>query len=163
MASAAKRGLLRSQSQVHLGLAFNKAGDLLVATGDPGAVHRVTPDGHGSVLYQSDETHVRSMAVDAAGNVILGTDPGGLVVRVSPAGEGFVLYQMSKSEVTAVAVAQDGSIYAAGVGSKPGPSSAPPAPRSPSPAPAAPRARRCNSIPPRRLRLPWRPPAAVCR
>ena len=32
-------------------LAFSKAGDLLVATGDPGAVHRVTPDGHGSVLY----------------------------------------------------------------------------------------------------------------
>ena len=117
-------------------LAFDKAGDLLVATGDPGAVHRVAPDGHGRVLYQSDETHVRSMAVDAAGNVILGTDPGGLVVRVSPAGEGVVLYQMSKSEVTAVAVAQDGSIYAAGVGSKQGPSSAPPAPP-PSPAASA--------------------------
>ena len=115
-------------------LAFNKAGDLLVATGDPGAVHRVYPDGHGSVLYASDETHVRSMAVDSAGNLILGTDPGGLVVRVSPAGEGFVLYQMSKSEVTAVAVAQDGSIYAAGVGSKQGPSSAPPPAPAPSPA-----------------------------
>jgi sugar lactone lactonase YvrE len=114
-------------------LAFNKTGDLLVATGDPGAVDRVTPDGHGSVLYASDETHVRSMAVDAAGNVILGTDPGGLVVRVSPAGEGFVLYQMSKSEVTAVALAKDGSIYAAGVGSKQGPSSAPPPAPPPSP------------------------------
>ena len=120
-------------------LAFDKAGDLLVATGDPGAVHRVTPDGHGSVLYQTDETHVRSMAVDAAGNVILGTDPGGLVVRVSPSGQGFVLYQMSKSEVTAVAVATDGSIYAAAVGSKQGPSSAPPPAPPPSPAvPAAP-------------------------
>jgi outer membrane protein assembly factor BamB len=107
-------------------LLFDKSGDLLVATGDPGAVHRVHPDGSGSVLYQTDETHVRSMTVDAAGNVILGTDPGGLVVRVSPAGEGFVLYQMSKSEVTAVAVAKDGSIYAAGVGTKPGASSAPP-------------------------------------
>jgi sugar lactone lactonase YvrE len=117
-------------------LAFDKAGDLLVATGDPGTVHRVTPDGRGSVLYQTDETHVRSMAVDGAGNVILGTDPGGLVVRVSPAGEGFVLYQMSNSEVTAVAVARDGSVYAAGVGTKPGPSSAQPAP-TPSPSPAS--------------------------
>jgi hypothetical protein len=117
-------------------LAFDQAGNLLVATGDPGAVHRVTPDGHGRVLYQSDETHVRSIAVDGAGNVILGTDPGGLVVRVSPAGEGFVLYQMSKSEVTAVAVAQDGTIYAAGVGSKPGPSAPPPA-QPPSPAASA--------------------------
>jgi sugar lactone lactonase YvrE len=117
-------------------LAFDQAGDLLVATGDPGAVHRVHPDGRGSVLYQSDETHVRSMAVDAAGDVILGTDPGGLVVRVSPAGVGFVLYQMSKSEVTAVAVARDGSIYAAGVGSKQGPSPAPPPAPAPSLAPS---------------------------
>lgn len=115
-------------------LAFNKAGDLLVATGDPGAVHRVTPNGRGSVLYQSDETHVRSMAVDASGNVIVGTDPGGLVVRVSPAGEGFVLYQLNKSEVSAVAVAPDGAIYAAGVGSKQGPASAPLPPPAPSPA-----------------------------
>ncbi len=118
-------------------LTFDKAGDLLVATGDPGAVDRVHPDGRGSVLYKSDETHVRSMAVDAAGNVILGTDPGGLVVRVSPAGEGFVLYQMSKSEVTAVAVARDGSIYAAGVGSKEGPSPAPPPAPPSSPAASA--------------------------
>jgi hypothetical protein len=106
-------------------LAFNKAGDLLVATGDPGTVHRVSPDGHGSVMYRCDETHVRSMALDAAGNLIVGTDPGGLIVRVSPSGEAFVLYQMSKSEITALAVAKDGSIYAAGVGSKEGPSSAP--------------------------------------
>src|ERR1039457_4756083 len=77
------------------------------------------------------------MAVDAAGNVILGTDPGGLVVRVSPVGEGFVLYQMSKSEVTAVAVARDGSIYAAGVGIKQGPSPAPPPAPPSSPAASA--------------------------
>ena len=107
-------------------LAFNAAGDLFVATGDPGAVHRVRPDGHGSVLYQSDETHVRSMTLDSSGNIILGTDPGGLVVRVSPSGDAFVLYQLSKKEVSAVAVAKDGAIYAAGVGSKGSPSSAPP-------------------------------------
>ena len=54
----------------------------------------------------------------AQDNLIVGTDPGGLVLRISPAGEGFVLYQMAKREVTAVAVAKDGSIYAAGVGTK---------------------------------------------
>ena len=117
-------------------LAFDKQGNLLVATGDPGAVYRVAADGHGTVLYQGDETHVRSMTLDAAGNIILGTDPGGLVVRVSPSGESFVLYQMSKNEVTAVAVARDGAIYAAGVGSKLGPASAPPPP-APSPTPTA--------------------------
>jgi sugar lactone lactonase YvrE len=110
-------------------LAFNSKGDLLVATGDQGEIHRVTPDGKGSVFFRSEETHARSLAVDAHDNVIVGTDPGGLVIRVSPAGQGFVLYQMPKKEVTAVAIAKDGSIYAAGVGTKP-------AAGSPSPPPA---------------------------
>jgi sugar lactone lactonase YvrE len=136
-------------------LAFNKEGDLFVATGDPGAVHRVTPDGHGSVFFQSDETHVRSMTVDPAGNVLLGTDPGGLVVRVTPSGQGFVLYQMGKREITAVAVAKDGSIYAAGVGSKLSPS-APPPPEPPAPAPSP-----ASPGPQAMLRAPASPPASL--
>ena len=90
----------------------------IVATGDQGEIHRVTPDGKGRVFFKSEETHVRSMAIDPNDNLIVGTEPGGLVLRVSPAGEGFVLYQMAKREVTAVAVARDGSIYAAAVGAK---------------------------------------------
>ena len=136
-------------------LAFNKDGDLFVATGDQGAVHRVRPDGQGGVFFQSDETHVRSMAVDPAGNIILGTDPGGLVVRVSPSGQGFVLYQMSKKEVTSVAVARDGSIYAAGVGSKQSASATPPAPVLPSPPPTT-----APSTQPQ-LRAPAPPPATL--
>jgi len=64
-------------------LAFDRKGDLLVATGDPGEIHRVAPDGKGRAFFKSDETHVRSMTIDAGGNAIVGTDPGGLVVRVS--------------------------------------------------------------------------------
>ena len=81
-----------------------------VATGDQGEIHRVTPDGQGSVFYRSEESHARSLAVDAQDNVIVGTEPNGLVIRVSPTGEGFVLYEMPKKEVTAVAVAKDGSV-----------------------------------------------------
>ena len=111
-------------------LAFDSAGDLFVATGDQGEIYRVTPDGHGSVFFKSEETHVRSMAFDGRGNLIIGTEPNGLVMRISPAGEGFVLHEMAKREITAVAVAKDGSIYAAGVGSKQAaaPLAPPPAP-----------------------------------
>ena len=45
-------------------LAFDGQGDLFVATGDPGEIHRVTPDGKGKVSFKTDETHVRSMAID---------------------------------------------------------------------------------------------------
>ena len=118
-------------------LAFTSKGDLMVATGDRGEIHRVTPDGKGSVFFASEETHARSLAIDAKDNVIVGTDSGGLVIRVSPAGEGFVLYQLPKKEVTAVAIAKDGSIYAAGVGTKTAPATPPaPMPAPPPPAPA---------------------------
>lgn len=101
-------------------MAFDSKGNLFVATGDQGEIVKVTPDGKGSVFFKTDEAHVRSMALDGKDDLIVGTEPSGLVLRVSPAGEGFVLYQMAKREVTAVAVARDGSIYAAGVGTKQG-------------------------------------------
>ncbi len=99
-------------------MVFDAQGNLFLATGDQGLIHRVTPDGKGSVFYRTEETHARSLAIDAGGNLIVGTEPGGLVVRVSPAGEGFVLYQTPKREVTAVAVAKDGVVYASAVGNK---------------------------------------------
>ena len=60
------------------------ADNLYIATGEQGEVHRVTPDGKGSVFFKSDETHARSLAFDHDGNLIVGTEPGGLVIRVSP-------------------------------------------------------------------------------
>ncbi len=116
-------------------MAFDLQDNLFVATGDQGAVHRVTPEGKGKVFFQCEETHVRSMALDPNGDVIVGTDPGGLVMRITPAGDGFVLYQMPKKEVTAVALGRDGTIYAAGVGSRPTFAAAPPPPPAPAAAP----------------------------
>jgi sugar lactone lactonase YvrE len=119
-------------------MAFSKTGDLFVATGDQGEIHRVTPAGAGSVFFKTEETHARSLAIDANNNLIVGTDPSGLILRITPAGEGFVLYQSPKREVTAVAVAPDGSIYAAAAGAKQNLTAPPPpAPTSNTPPPAA--------------------------
>ncbi|HXA51351.1 MAG TPA: hypothetical protein VNV86_13640, partial [Candidatus Acidoferrum sp.] len=115
-------------------MVFDKQGNLFIATGDQGEVHRVTPDGKGSVFYRTEETHARSLAIDPQGNLIVGTDPGGLVIRITPAGQGFVLFQAGKREVTAVAIASDGAIYASAVGNRMGISTVP-APPPPGPAP----------------------------
>ncbi len=109
-------------------LAFASNGDLFVATGDQGEIHRVTANGTGSVFYRTEEVHVRSLAVDAKDNLIAGTDPSGLILRISPAGQGFVLYETPKREITTVAVAADGTVFAAGTGTK-APATAPPAPQ----------------------------------
>jgi sugar lactone lactonase YvrE len=134
-------------------LAFDAKDNLFVATGDEGEIHRVSPDGKGAVFYKSEETHVRSMAFDGRGNLIAGTEPNGLVLRISPAGEGFVVYEMGKREITSVAAGPDGSVYAAGVGSKQAsPAAAPAPPPTPAPAPNIPpgaaAAQRAPSQPP---------------
>jgi sugar lactone lactonase YvrE len=99
-------------------LAFAKNGDLFVATGDQGEIHRVTPAGAGSVFYKTEEAHARSLAMDANDNLIAGTEPSGLILRISPAGQGFVLYEAPKREITALAVAPNGMIYASSTGNK---------------------------------------------
>jgi len=99
-------------------MAFSSKGDLFVATGDSGEIHRVSPSGTGSVFFKTEETHARSLAMDAQDNLIVGTEPSGLILRISPAAQGFVLYQAPKREITAVAVTPDGAIYASGVGNK---------------------------------------------
>jgi hypothetical protein len=120
-------------------MAFSRKGDLYIATGDRGEIYKVAPDGQGSVFFKTEETHARSLAIDPNDNLIVGTEPSGIIIRVSPAGEGFVLYETPKREITAVAVGKDGSIYAAAVGNKTSPFTAPPAPSTTAtPAPASP-------------------------
>ena len=85
-------------------MAFDSHGDLFVATGDGGEIHKVTPDGKGSVFFRTEETHARSLAIDAKDNVIVGTEPGGLILRISPAGDGFVLHQACQARSDRVAV-----------------------------------------------------------
>lgn len=99
-------------------LAFDKDGNLFVATGDRGEIYKVTPKGDHSLFFKSDETHIRAFAWDAKGNLIAGTDGSGLIYRISPSGEGFVLYSAPKKEITALALDREGNIYAAGVGEK---------------------------------------------
>ena len=106
-------------------LAFDKSGNLYVATGDRGEIYKVTPKGDHSLFFKSDETHIRVLALDAQGNLIAGTDGSGLIYRISPSGEGFVLYSAPKKEITALALDRQGNIYAAGVGEKRAGSNAP--------------------------------------
>ena len=93
-------------------------GTLYAATGDQGQIFRITPDGKGSVYFNSDEAHIRALALDGDGNLIAGTDGSGLIYRITKQGEAFVLYSAPKKEITAIAVANDGTIFVAGAGEK---------------------------------------------
>src|SRR6266404_2887049 len=90
-------------------------GSLAVGTGDNGKLYRVRAAGakpENSLLINTNQTHVMSLAVTKQGDLIAGTDPGGLVLRISPGGKAFGLYDAPLREIHALASAPDGSIYA---------------------------------------------------
>src|SRR5207237_7668212 len=100
-------------------LALLLDGSLAVGTGDNGKLYRVRAAGakpESSLLINTNQTHVMSLAVTAQGDLIAGTDPGGLVLRISPDGKAFGLYDASLREIHALAPAADGSVYALALG-----------------------------------------------
>jgi len=97
-------------------------GDLLLATGTQGRLHRVGGEGEGEVVYDSDDTHLRALAVLPDGEVMVGTAGEGLVQAVAPGGSApwkvRTLYDADAPEIVAFAVAPDGTRYAAAVASE---------------------------------------------
>lgn len=96
-------------------LALMSDGALAVGTGDNGKLYRVRTalaKPEASLLIDTNETHVISLAVDAKGQLIAGTDPGGLVLRVGADGKAFALFDAPLREIHSLASAPDGSIYA---------------------------------------------------
>jgi hypothetical protein len=94
-------------------------GSLAVGTGDNGKLYRVRAAGakpESSLLINTNQTHVLSLAVTAQGDLIAGTDPGGLVLRISPDGKAFGLFAAQLREIHALAPAADGSIYVLALG-----------------------------------------------
>ena len=96
-------------------LAFDRAGNLYIATGIEGRLYRVGPNGEGSVVFDSDQMHITSLAFDSSGGLVFGSDPGGQIFRLSQGDKPFVLFDSPLREISAVAVAPDGSIYATAI------------------------------------------------
>ncbi|CAN5478496.1 hypothetical protein BH10ACI2_BH10ACI2_20830 [soil metagenome] len=92
---------------------------LAVATGDGGKLYKVkaanaTPES--SLLFDTSETHIISLAVDKQGNLYAGTDSNGLVMRFGSDGKPFGLLDSPLREIHDISVGPDGSIYVLALG-----------------------------------------------
>ncbi|MBV9217440.1 MAG: hypothetical protein JO053_14830, partial [Acidobacteria bacterium] len=96
-------------------LAILPDGSLAVGTGDGGKIYKVrsaNASPEASLLLDSSETNIMSLAVDKQGNLYAGTDPGGLVLRCGSDGKPFALLDSNLREVHDLSMGPDGSLYA---------------------------------------------------
>ena len=106
---------------------------LAVATGDSGKIFKVKAAGASatsSLLYDTSETHVISLAARDGGELFAGTDSNGLVMRFGRDGRPFGLLDSPLREVHGLSVGPDGSVYVLVIGdsvSAPKPEAAQPA------------------------------------
>ncbi|MCA9555832.1 MAG: hypothetical protein KC933_37730, partial [Myxococcales bacterium] len=89
------------------------ADGLLVATGAPGRVLKVSAQGRSEVLFDPGETHLRAMIRHPKRGLVVGGGQKGIVYQVEGKGA-FALYDSDLEEVTAFAVDPGtGDLYAA--------------------------------------------------
>lgn len=93
-------------------------GKLLVATGTQGKLFQVEAAGRGKVLYDSEDTHVRTLLVRPGGDVVMGTAGDGLVLVLSQDGSVRTLYDASQPEVVALSGSPDGALFVAVIASE---------------------------------------------
>ena len=95
------------------GLAFDpKAKALYAATGPEGKLFRVDQGGKEQVFFDSEESHLMSVAVDETGTVFTGSSGKGLLYKVTGPGRASVLYDFDADEVRAIVPGKNGSLYA---------------------------------------------------
>src|SRR5690606_21933585 len=135
-------------------IANARGGGMLIGTGEKGKIFRVSsasmsPDA--ALVYDSDETHIMTLAVGANGTIYAGTDPNGLVLRLDDNGSrAFAVLDSPLREIHDIAVAPDGAIYALAISES---AAATPAPTpAATPTPAAKAAKPSTTAPPAKSR-----------
>lgn len=94
-------------------------GSLAIGTGDGGRIYKVSSANatrENSLLFDSSETHIISLAGDKLGNLYAGTDSGGIVMRFGTDGKPFGVLDSPLREIHDIAVGPDGSIYVLALG-----------------------------------------------
>lgn len=87
-------------------------GGVIVGTGSSGRIYRVDESGKATLLYETGEVAVHSLAVDPQGNIYAGTSPSGKIIKITPDGKGAVMCTLDVKHILALALNADGSLLA---------------------------------------------------
>ena len=92
-------------------LAVLADGSLAVGTGEGGRIYKVraaNASPEASLLFDTSETHIITLAADKQGNLYAGTDSNGIVMKFGADGKPFGLLDSSLREIHELAIGPDG-------------------------------------------------------
>ncbi|HVS16249.1 MAG TPA: hypothetical protein VMV46_20210 [Thermoanaerobaculia bacterium] len=98
-------------------LARDAKGRLLLGTGTAGKLLRLDGD-RLETLFDSDDSHVRSLLARPDGSVLAGTAGEGLVIEIAASGAARTLYDAAQPEISSLVAGVAGEVYAAALASE---------------------------------------------
>jgi hypothetical protein len=76
-------------------------------------IYRVEASGIGEMFYDSNETHITSLAIDPSGNILAGSSDNGHLYRLGPDGDVFVLFDSPMKQITGIVSTATGIFFSA--------------------------------------------------
>jgi hypothetical protein len=100
------------------GVVEDRAGNLLVATGNEGKIFKLAADGRISVFYKCEDSQVLCLALAPDGTLYAGTGPTGMILRVREDGRGGTFCKTGASYVWSLVFDHETDTLFAGTGPK---------------------------------------------
>ncbi|MBW7995275.1 MAG: hypothetical protein FVQ81_01640 [Candidatus Glassbacteria bacterium] len=87
------------------------AGELFVAVGFKGKVYKVTGSHRGSLILDSDENHIISLALDRKGNLLAGSSGSALLYQIDADGGVSIVYDSPLNDMRSIVVDSDNNLF----------------------------------------------------
>jgi hypothetical protein len=88
-----------------------KTKSVFAATGPDGKLFRIDQAGKAQVYYDSDESHLISLAIGGDGTVFAGSSGKAILYRIAAAGRATVMHDFAGDDVKAIAIGKDARMY----------------------------------------------------
>ena len=88
----------------------DKAGNIILATGNSGGIYRVSKDGVGDKIFSSEDTHIISLYIAKADVILAGSGDQGILYQVDNT-KARVLFDSPFEEIRGICQDKDGNIF----------------------------------------------------
>lgn len=87
-------------------------GNIYAGTGDNGRIYKIAKDGQISLLFDSPETDIISLAIDNNDNLFAGSSPDGIIYKISPSRVPETFFKSEEKYVWSLVFDKFGNLYA---------------------------------------------------